>query len=108
MNLVFLHPELLILPAVLAVAGWFLLRTARKALYSFTILEFWPAETPHNAGREKSRADWPWVLILAAAILAATALSAPRLQIAESKTPASSQGSSSSQRPQLAWKQSGR
>ncbi len=86
MNLVFLHPELLILPAVLAVAGWFLLRTARKALYSFTILEFWPAETPHNAGTEKSRADWPWVLILAAAILAATALSAPRLQIAESKT----------------------
>ena len=86
MNLVFLHPDLLALPPLVAVAGWFLLRNTRSAVYSFTILDFWPAETINPAGRHKSKPDWPWVLILLAAVLATMALASPRLQITGSKT----------------------
>ena len=85
MNLVFLHPDLLVLPPLVAVAGWFLLPNTRSAVYSFTILDFWPAETINHTGRQKSKPDWPWVLILLAAVLATIALSSPRLQITGSK-----------------------
>lgn len=86
MNLVFLHPDLLVLPPLVAVAGWFLLPNTRSAVYSFTILDFWPAETINHTGRQKSKPDWPWVLILLGAVLATMALSSPRLQITGSKT----------------------
>jgi|GEM_PF-3775305 len=86
MNLVFLHPDLLVLPPLMAVAGWLLLRNNRSAVYYFTILDFWPAEAVNHVGRQKSTPDWPWVLILLAAVLATMALSAPRLQSAGSKT----------------------
>ncbi|MGC9258643.1 MAG: BatA domain-containing protein [Phycisphaerae bacterium] len=80
MNVIFLHPELLILAPVVAVGGWLLLRKAPAPELIFPILEFWPEETPQSAGRQKRFPDWPWVLILAAAVLSAIALSSPRLQ----------------------------
>lgn len=81
MNLMFLHPELLILAPVVAVGGWLLLRKANEPERIFTILEFWPEETAQNTGRQQRMPDWPWLLILAAAILAALALSSPQLQL---------------------------
>ena len=88
MTLVFLHPELLVLPALVAAGGWFLLPRRGITEYPFTILELWPQESYEAAGRWKAKPDWPWILILAAAVLAALALCSPRLQTAEPKNAA--------------------
>lgn len=80
MPLFFLHPGLLVLPALVAAGGWFLLPRSGITQYPFTILEFWPEETREAAGRWKARPDWPWIFILIAGVLAALALCSPRLQ----------------------------
>ena len=88
MTLVFLHPELLVLPALVAAGGWFLLPRRGITEYPFTILEFWPRESYEVAGRWKAKPDWPWILILMGAVLAALALCSPRLQTVEPKNSA--------------------
>ncbi len=80
MTLFFLHPGLLVLPLLVAAGGWFLLPRSGITEYPFTILEFWPHETRDAAGRWKAKPDWPWILILIAAVLAALALCSPHLQ----------------------------
>ncbi len=88
MTLFFLHPELLFLPALVAAGGWFLLPRRGITEHPFTILEFWPEESYKVAGRWNATPDWPWILILIAAVLAALALCSPRLQTAKLKHPA--------------------
>lgn len=88
MTLFFLHPELLVLPLLVAAGGWFLLPRSGSIETPFTILEFWPQEMSKVSGRWKTTPDWPWILILTAAILAALALCSPRLQRAERKNTA--------------------
>ncbi len=80
MYMIFLHPQLLVLAPVVAVAGWFLLRKADVPERTFTILEFWPVEINKNIGKNLRIPDWPWMLILSAAVLATMALSVPRIQ----------------------------
>ena len=88
MTLFFLHPGLLVLPAMVAAGGWFLLPRGGITEYPFTILEFWPVETREAAGRWKERPDWPWIFILIAGVLAALALCSPRLQTTAPKNTA--------------------
>ncbi len=90
MNVIFLHPELLILAPVVAVGGWLLLRNVSAPEIIFPILDFWPEDTPRSAGRQKRFPEWPWMLILLAAILATIALSSPRLQWRSVRSAASS------------------
>ncbi len=78
MNLIFLHPALLVFTPMVAIGGWFLLRKAGTPEHIFTILEFWPEQTTRGKGVIRHRPDWPWVLILIAAVLSAMALSSPQ------------------------------
>jgi hypothetical protein len=80
MTLMFIHPLLLVLTPVVAVTGWLLLRRSAVPQRLATILDFWPVDLPEHTGRDRWMPDWPWILILAAAVLAALALSEPQLR----------------------------